>query len=153
MSSLVLALADSSNSHLSLYRENGITLTPSISHEFSAGQPIYVYYEIYNLALNENGQSQYRLEYVIEPVQENKNFASRAAIRLGKIFGLRREGAAIGSSFESSGSRREEKLYHSIEILGQPAGQYALSLKLTDRISGQFTSRRAIFAIKQKNLK
>jgi GWxTD domain-containing protein len=151
MSSIVLAVADSSNPHLILYRENEVTLTPSLSQEFSAGQPIYVYYEIYNLTLDAKGQSHYRLEYVVEPVQEHPSFVSRAVVRLGKIFGLRRQSTVIGSSFEASGARQEERLYQSVEILGQPSGQYALTLRLSDRISGQSTSRRAIFTIKQKS--
>jgi hypothetical protein len=151
MSSIVLAVADSSNPHLILHRENEVALTPSLSQKFLAGQQIYVYYEIYNLALDENGQSRYRLEYVVEPVQENPSFVSRAVVRLGKIFGLRQQSTAIGSAFEASGARREERLYQSVEILGQPSGEYALTLRLDDRIAGLSTSRRAIFAINQKS--
>jgi len=151
LSSVVLANADSANPQLALYRDNGVNLMPALSREFSVNQPLYVYYEIYNLSFDANGLSNYRIDYVVEPVQEKKSLVSRAATRFGKILGLERQSLAIGSSFESSGPRRDEKLYHHLEILGQPAGRYDLTIQLTDRVSGQSVSRRVSFAIKQKN--
>jgi GWxTD domain-containing protein len=151
MSSLVLTEADSSNPELTLYRENALHLVPSLFQQFSAGHSIYIYYEIYNLTLDSQGRSNYRIEYAIEPVQADKGLMGRAAIRLGRILGLRRQSVTIGSSFESAGDNRDEKLYQSVEILGQPAGQYYLTIRVSDRVSGQSSSRRAAFSIKQKS--
>jgi GWxTD domain-containing protein len=150
MSSVVLAHADSANPETALYQENGIHLTPALFQQFFAGQPIYIYYEVYNLALDVNGRSQYRLDYAVEPRQESKGLIGRTAVRLGKILGWNRQNVTIGSSFESAGNRREEKLYQSVEILGQTAGHYHLTVRVTDRVTGQSVSRRVALTIKQK---
>ncbi len=151
MSSVVLAVSDSSSSDLELYRDGDVHLTPVFLQEFFDETPIYVYYEIYNLALDDGGQSRYHIDYVVEPAPENKGLISRAVIRLGKLLGWRRQSVAIGSTFEATGGSQDEKLYQRLEILGQPAGQYHLTIRVTDRVSGQSASRRVSLAIKQKN--
>jgi len=151
MSSVVLAVADSSSSVLELYRDHNVHLVPVFLQEFFGETPIYVYYEIYNLALDAAGRSRYHLDYVVEPAPENKGLISRAAIRLGKLLGWRRQRMTIGSTFEAAGGSHDEKLYQRLEILGQPAGQYHLTIRVTDRVSGQSASRRVTLAIKQKN--
>ncbi len=147
MSSVVLTNADSSNPELALHRENDVQLVPALFQDFFPDQPIYVFYEIYNLTFDAQGQSRYRIDYVVESAPPNKSLAAR----LGKRLGLSRQNVTLGSSFESTGNRRDEKLYQSLEILGQPAGPYRLTIRLTDRISGQTVSRLVSFAIKQKN--
>ena len=150
MSSVVLARADSSTPQLALYQENGVHLVPVLAPEFFAGESLYVYYEIYNLTLDANRRSGYRLDYAMAPEAEDQSIVNRAVIRLGKIFGLNRQRAVTGSSFETSGDRETEKLYQGLEILGQPAGRYHLTIRVTDRVSGLSAERSISFAIKQK---
>ncbi len=148
LSSIVLARADSSTPQLALYRENGIHLVPVLAQEFFAGEPLYIYYEIYHLALDANGRSNYRLDYTMSPETADKSLVSRAIVRFGKIFGLNRQRPTTGSSFETSGDRDTEKLYQGLEILGQPAGRYHLTIRVTDRVSGQAAERAVSLAIK-----
>jgi len=150
MSSVVLARADSSTPPLTLYHEHDIHLVPVLAPEFFAGEPLYVYYEIYHLTLDANGRSSYRLDYAMAPEAENQSIVSRAVVRLGKIFGLNRQRATTGSSFETSGDRETEKLHQGLEILGQPAGRYHLTIRVTDRISGLSAERTVNLSIKPK---
>lgn len=150
MSSVVLANAGrtKTDTHLSLYKKDDVDLVPSLFQKFSAEQPIYVYYEIYHLALAENGRSRYRVDYTVESVQENKGLVSRTAAAFGRFIGLGDRRGAITSSFESSGGSRTEKLYHGFELLDRKMGQYDLTIRVTDQISGQAVSRGVRFTIK-----
>jgi GWxTD domain-containing protein len=152
MSSVVLASAatktsDEENFKLALYQKDDVYFVPSLFHKFSADTPIDVYYEVYNLTLDVNGQSRYRIDYVVETLQENKSLVSRAFDRLGQLLRRGERQVAITSSFESTGNQRREKLCHSIAMLGHPAGQHHLTIRLTDEISGQSAERRVAFEI------
>ncbi|MCH8296175.1 hypothetical protein IH992_34280 [Candidatus Poribacteria bacterium] len=47
-------------------------------HRFAQKQPVYFYFEIYNLfSANEQDQSRYRIEYSLYPVEEKKGILSR----------------------------------------------------------------------------
>jgi len=153
MSSVVLARGDSSTPQLTLYHEHNIHLVPVLSPEFFAGAPLYVYYEIYHLTLDANRRSSYRLDYTMAPEAAEQSIVSRAVVRLGKIFGLNRQSAATGSSFETTGDRETEKLYQGLEILGQPAGRYHLTIRVTDRVSGHSAERTVGLSIKPKKRK
>ena len=150
MSSVVLARADSTNPALTLHHENGVHLVPALMPHFFAGEALYVYYEIYHLAFGANQRSHFRLDYTIAPEAEERAMVSRALTRLGKILGLNRPGALIGASFETSGERREEKFYHGLELLGQPAGHYRLIIRGTNRVSGQTVERMVSLQITPK---
>jgi hypothetical protein len=132
---------------LALYRKGEVNLVPSLFRQFSPSTPIYVYYEVYNLSLDANGQSRYRIDNVVEPVQENKSLVARTVGRIGQLLGLGERPVSVTSSFESTGNSRTEKLYYSLEMLGREAGRYDLTIRLTDRISGESTSRRVGFEI------
>lgn len=148
LSTVVLAGADSSHPELALHQENGIHLVPTLLPEFSANQPIYVYYEIYNLRLDVANQSRYQIAYTLEPEAKNQNLVSRAVVRLGKMLGRDQQNVTIGSTFAASGDRRTEKHFHRVEIHGQPAGHYVLTIRATDQLSGQTASRRVTLTIK-----
>jgi hypothetical protein len=152
MSDVVLAdattrISGEENSGLALYQKDGVKLVPCLFHRFAADTPIHVYYEVYNLALDGNGQSRYRIDYVVESRQEAKSLVSRAVDRIGKLLGKGARPIVVTSSFESAGDQRLEKLYQSIAMLGHPAGQYDLTIRLTDQISGQSAERRVTFEI------
>jgi len=59
-------------------------------HRFAKTQPVYFYFEIYNLfAANEQAQSRYRMEYSLFPINEKQNIFSRLyAERLHENGGL-----------------------------------------------------------------
>jgi GWxTD domain-containing protein len=152
MSDVVLAsaatkISGEENPGLALYQKAGVKLVPCLFNRFAAETPIYVYYEVYNLALAANGQSRYRIDYVVESRQEAKGLVSRAFDRIGKLLGKGARPVTITASFESAGDQRLEKLYHSIAMLGHPAGPYDLTIRLTDQISGQSAERRVTFEI------
>ncbi len=152
MSNVVLAnattrISNEENSGLALYQNGEVNLVPCLSYRFTADTPIYIYYEVYNLALAANGQSRYRIDYVVESQQEAKNLVSRAFDRIGQLLGKGARPIAVTSSFESAGDQRLEKLYQSLAMLGHPAGQYDLTIRLTDQISGQSAERRVTFEI------
>lgn len=150
MSSVVLARADSTNPALTLHHENGVHLVPTLTAQFGAGEALYVYYEIYHLTLEAHYRSRFRLDYTIMPEVKERAAVSRALTQLGKIFGLNRPGALIGSSFETTGERHDERFYHGLELLGQPPGHYRLTIRLTDRVSNQTVERAVNLQITQK---
>jgi GWxTD domain-containing protein len=154
LSSVVLANAAATGMRkekgvsLSLYKKDEVDLVPSLFQKFSADTVIYVYYEIYHLVLAENGRSRCRVDYTVESVQESKSLVSRTAAAFGRFIGLGDRRGAITSSFESSGDSRTEKLYHGFELLDRQIGQYDLTIRVTDQLSGQAASRSVRFAIK-----
>ncbi|MDZ7314002.1 MAG: GWxTD domain-containing protein [candidate division KSB1 bacterium] len=157
MSSIVLGHPLANDSDMSAVRvelpldTKDITgFVPSLFREFTANTPIHINYEVYNLALDMNGQSHYRIEYVIEPLPAGKSFVNRAVSSIGRLLGLEERSGAITYSFESTGDSRTERIYHSLDIQGEQTSWYHLTIRVADRVSGQSLSRRVAFVIRSE---
>ncbi|MFC1733691.1 GWxTD domain-containing protein, partial [candidate division KSB1 bacterium] len=113
---------------------NNISVAGNPFHSFGQKQPVYLYFEIYNLVpAASNDRSNYRIEYALYPAEERG--------LLDRIFRRRRgdEGVSVTSNITGTGRRDNRILVveHGIE---QP-GEYLLTVRITDRNSGQSTER------------
>ncbi|NUO82169.1 GWxTD domain-containing protein, partial [candidate division KSB1 bacterium] len=69
MSSVILAAqVAAAHDDLILYKKGEVNIIPSLQRKFGADSSLYVYYEIYNLARGQNGQTSFRVENTITPI-------------------------------------------------------------------------------------
>ena len=102
---------------------------------FGADQPIYVYFETYNLQPNGNGQNQYAVEVALRPQDTSTGLA-----RLAKnIFGGDDGGVAI--EFEAGGTGPDDATYAILDAAGQEPGLYTLTLRVRDAATGRTAER------------
>lgn len=130
-----------------IYAKDGLEIIPVLTNQFSAGAPVYVYYEVYNLQRSADGFCRYRIDSRVEPVPDKPDALAGALRGVGRLLGLHRQRTAITSSFESGSMSSTEKMYHAVEITGARPGQYYLTLRLTDTLSGQTVARRVTLEI------
>jgi GWxTD domain-containing protein len=124
-----------------LYTREGIDLIPVLRNQFTLSEPIYVYYEIYNLQSGMDGFCKYRIDSRIEPIVDRASGLASAWRGLGRLLGLHQQKTAITSSFESGSMSNAEKLHHAVEFAGAKPGKYSLTLRVNDLLSGQFAER------------
>lgn len=149
LSSVVLAsrVAEAS-AELALYRKGELTLIPNLRRQFEVDSTVYLYYEIYNLALNAEAQTRFRIEYTIAPVPATSSQIVNAFKSLGRWFGVNERPVAVTSSFQASGTTAEEKLHHAIAIPNAKPDTYRLTLTVFDLNAEQRFSREVNFEIR-----
>ncbi len=148
MSSIILATqAARASADLSLYRKGEINLIPNLRRQFEADSSLYVYYEIYNLAFNGNGQTSFRIEYTIAPAPAQTTQLTNAFKTLGRWLGMNERPIAITSSFQAGGATAEEKLHHALALPGAKPGPYRLTIAVLDLNTQQRFNRWADFEI------
>ncbi len=148
MSSVILA-AQVAEAHddLILYKKGGVNIIPSLQRKLGADSSLYVYYEIYNLARGENGQTSFRVENTIAPIAAAGSDLSIALNAIGRLFGMEERPIAITSSFQTSGTTSEEKLYHAFALPAAKPGPYRLRITVRDLITLQHVTRTVDFEI------
>jgi hypothetical protein len=114
MSSLVLAPGAAL-----LGRDAMLRLMPA-SLEYPAGRPLAAYVEIYGLATNPDGRSQYRVQYTFAPVRSS----------LEKVFGA--GGRPVVFEFDRSAETGTATEQLVIEPDKLPAGRYRVAVAVTD---------------------
>ncbi len=112
-----------------------LSILPAPWSVYSTEWPIYLYFEIYGLALNAQGSTDYDIEITLEP--KNTDRGIRRIV--GGIFGRNKEGVSV--SYKGSGSRSEESLYQILDASDQETGLYTLTLVVLDNETGEESER------------
>ncbi|MEO0741587.1 MAG: GWxTD domain-containing protein [Bacteroidota bacterium] len=107
-----------------------LVIDPAPWAVFRTDQPIYLYFEVYNLA-QEGGQARYEVEAGLAPKD-----TSRGIARLFKsIFGGSEQGVAV--QFPVSINDSDDGQYVILDASEQEAGLYTLALRVRDTVTGE----------------
>lgn len=122
-------------------------MTPHPWRRYAPPDPVIVYYEIYGLTADAFGQTRYRMDYRIEPL-DGGTLAARVIRGIGKPLGIdRRETLTI--SYEQVGNERDEFGYVEVDVTGSAPGAYALTLVVTDMVAGTSSSKKNVFHLER----
>ncbi|MEX0599377.1 MAG: hypothetical protein WD205_01965, partial [Rhodothermales bacterium] len=98
----------------------------------SVDQPLHVYFELYNLVLDGDDRARYRVEYRLEPQDEE-----------GGILGLFRRtppGLSVAADFEDE--TPSPIVFSQIDLSELPSGSYELVVRVSDRNGDAQLERR-----------
>ena len=109
-------------------------------------KPLTVYYEVYNLTLNDEGKSAYQVSYSIKMVDTEQSFLSSIA----GVFS-NKEQAATTSTTTKEGRSRTEREYIGFDISELPAGVAVLEVRVKDLLSLKETASKIPLTIIDEN--
>ena len=120
----------------------GLNITPNPGRLYIRGNPVYVYCEIYNLSLDREKRTAYEFHYEISPLEvtERRGWSAR---RQGDM-------QTVMMAFAGEGSSAEDREYTSLDTSGLPAGEYILTVRLTDLHAGSTVSKSANFLVMER---
>ncbi len=113
----------------------GFSIAPAPWNVFSHRQPIYLFFEIYQLTLDENGATRYEMEARLAP----RNNAKGVARFVKNLFGGR--GGGVSVSVPGTGSSPDETNYLILDATNQAPGLYTLALRVRDLATGKSVER------------
>lgn len=107
------------------------------AHMYIMNRPIYVYFEIYGLfAGNEFGQNYYKLEYALNPLKKETVRFPELNRFFNNVEWEESKGEQLWISSESSSIGRSDYQFIRIDHRLQEQGKYLLTLRVTDKVSG-----------------
>ncbi len=120
----------------------GLNITPNPGRIYIRGNPVYVYYELYNLGLDGEKKSAYEIRYEIRPLDGNERHGWSAR-------GQRDMQTAL-MAFTGEGFSTEDREYTSLDTGDLPAGEYILTVTLTDLHAVSTVSKSANFLVMER---
>lgn len=126
-----------------------LKVVPLPSQAFRAGQPVFVYYEIYGLQADEDGRARWRTEYTVRARERKRNIAVRLLGAVGNLVGSGRErGEEVGLSVDSEGAPADRVREHlTLDLNESEPGPYELVVRIEDTVGGGSVERRAPFVL------
>ena len=118
---------------------NGLNITPNPGRLYIRGNPVYVYCELYNLSLDREKRTAYEIHYEVSPLEgtERRGWSARR----------QRDMQTVMMAFAGEGSSAEDREYTSLDTSGLPAGEYILTVRLTDLHGGSTVSKSTNFLV------
>lgn len=119
-----------------------LEVVPHPIRRYAIGSPVPVYFEVYELGLDERGLSDYEVEYRVVPHSEGKE-------SIFDRFGGRQ--TVFASSFKGSGYSATEALHITIQSENLEPGLYDFMVRVKDVFWQSETFRQASFRIVEKS--
>lgn len=125
--------------------KGGVAVISLPSRTYKAGQPVVIYYEVYDLKIDDFGQTKYRVDYRITP-REGKLSGVQVLRALGRLLGIE-EKAVVTISYERTGTGSDEYNYLEIDPGESKPGRYEIAVVITDLNGAQTAEKTVIFFI------
>jgi hypothetical protein len=99
LSDVVLAAQVTTGGDNTRFNRNGHTVLPLPSRTFLRGQSLFLYYEVYDLSVDEVGGSEFRVDYTVRSTALDRGAVRRLFRAVGGLIGVSEEAEAITLSF------------------------------------------------------
>ncbi len=128
MSDVILAYGIQPATVNSNYTHYSLDVIPNPANEFHRTQPVNIYFEIYNLKLDDRGTCNYSIEYNLSLVKKKNSFTQ-------KMFGFlqkkQKESITLRNSQEGNSEFNVE--YVGLDIRNMAPGEYRLRILVHDK--------------------
>ncbi len=104
-------------------------------------QPLFIYFEIYNLLRDRFGSTRYSIEYAVSESTSDDGSLRKLFQGLGAMVGIRGRRSVLSSEFSRTGVQNDERNHLEIDLSALPHGIYDLMITITDQVSGQVVSK------------
>jgi len=142
ISTLMLAHAVEFKTNSDRRYKNNLRITPNPKKEFSRKDPLYIYYELYNLAMDE-GKTDYTVTF-------NITQQGGAQRKISNLFGVLGGGKpyTVSVTNDYSGDSAEDSNFISFDMQDAGKGTYVLALVVKDEINEAEITESVEFVIK-----
>jgi GWxTD domain-containing protein len=121
-----------------LFMRGALVVVPHPIRRYATGSPVPVYFELYNLGVNEDGVTNYEVEYRVAPHDDRKQ---------GLLDRFRGGQAVFSSRFKASGYSATEPLHITINTENLKPGFYDFMVRIKDEYWQSEVLREATFRI------
>jgi GWxTD domain-containing protein len=148
VSDIILASkVEINNPSFATINRGNIGILPNPTNTFSKNEPLFLYYEIYNLKLNDKGFNNYEQKLVLE--KENKSSSlSKTVNSLLNIVGLGKKKEEVIVTTKYQTQQKDPRMYFQLDMSSYQPGNYILTIIVKDNISGKEVSSRTILNYK-----
>ena len=134
LSDLVLARRIDKPPRKMNFRRDELRILSNLNNRYFAGEPVWLYFEIYNLKLGPDGKTSYTIN---QKVTEKKSGSLLASIK-NTLAG--EDALEVVTSYEGSSIHTEENRILSLDLSELKAGDYYITIEVIDKISGESSS-------------
>ena len=131
----------------SKFTKGEIEVVPNPSLFYFAGQPVFVYYEVYNLKKDEFGRTDYRVSYELHSLNRG-NVGVRILKALGRLVGINEQAEVVTVEYSHEGNKANDYGYVELDMSKTDPGHQLLIVKVSDEIADSHATSAVSFVIR-----
>lgn len=143
LSDFVLARSIDSEFAKERINRGDLSITSSPSNIFNKNEPIFLYYEIYNLGLDEEKLTNFDQEISIRIIEEDSSIGD-ILNKIGEVLGIGKEGEKITLTSNYKTLERNSQIYFQLDMKNYPSGEYEIGITIKDKIGQKETSGKVL---------
>ena len=138
MSDVVLASNIDLNSEISgRINRKDYSILPNPTKIFSKDQDLYIYYEVYNLAKDEKGLTNFEQTIILKKKGEEGISIGKLVGSVLKFIGVQGEEQQVGLTSKYQTKDKDSQIYLQLDMADYDPGNYLLTVKIKDNITGK----------------
>jgi hypothetical protein len=131
----------------STFRKGEINYSPHMFSKFEQGEEVGLYFELYNLIFNEEGQTRFRVECTLQPFGAEDPSAGRKVVGFFRnLFGA--DGSSVATAYDYLGNARDQEIYMNLSLGDERPGRYELLVEAKDLNSGHQVNSKVDFWVR-----
>ena len=138
LSDILMSGEIQSSAESAAFRRGDIGYTPHMFTSYKVGDPVGIYFEVYNLMYNAAGLTGFRVSCTLTSDLAGSP-SRRIAGYFRRLFGG--EEAKLGTSYDYAGNAQDEHIYMNFELPAEDTGEHKLTVSVMDLNSGISQSR------------
>lgn len=107
---------------------------------FSEDQELYIYYEVYNLEKNIKGLTDFKQNIILQK-EDDEGVISKIFSPALKLVGMDNEKKQVSLTSNYQTKDKDSQIYLQLDMTGYEPGNYILSIKIKDNITGKETEQ------------
>lgn len=133
---------NSDNNGEGYFSRKGLNILPKPSKEFKANEPIFIYYEIYNLKKDKDGLTDFEQSISISEVDEKSGIEKAVSSLLSIFSGSGEKKLTLTSNFKTLES--DPQIYLQLDFSKLTTGKYLITVTITDKIDNSKVSSQSV---------
>jgi GWxTD domain-containing protein len=113
------------------------SILPNPTGIFSKDQDLYIYYEVYNLAKDEKGLTDFEQTIILKEKGEKGVSIGKLVGSVLKFIGVQGEDQQVGLTSKYHTNDKDSRIYLQLDMADYESGNYLLTVKIKDNITGK----------------
>ncbi len=122
-----------------------LEVLPLPGRAMQADQPLFVYYEIYNLQKDPVGATDYEITYSVAEAPDDAGLGARLFQGIKSLVGAGRRRSVLSATVPRSDIRSDIGEYLEIDMSKVPAGTWLLEMTVRDKLNEATAAQRLLF--------
>lgn len=129
---------------------NGHEIIPNPTRIFASNQLVYIYYELYNLPLGDDGRARFQTDIRVTFEEQKQNVVWRLLSEFGKLIGGEESDSELFYSIEDVADSTFAARFTGLDITGSDPGRYAIEITVTDMLKNQVSVKNTSLLVAEE---